>query len=80
MTQADKTIKTFVVPLKTQACKCEFHSAEHRNMIRDRLVVRLRDPQLKRELLRDADLTLQTAENLCRAWEQSTKGKGAMSA
>ena len=41
-------------------------------MIRDRIVFRLLDARIKERLLRDADLTVARALDVCRAAETST--------
>lgn len=69
--QKDQTVDAYIVNLKKQAALCEYHNTEKDNLIRDRLVVGLKYSELRRELLRESDLTLQTAEERCRAYERS---------
>ena len=63
-----ETIDSFVTTLRIRAKSCEF---EHQcdSMIRDRIVLGCNDPRLQERLLREPELTLSKAINLCRAAE-----------
>lgn len=69
--QADKSVDMFIVELKSQARKCEFAEQEFDNLIRDRIVVGVRNPDVRKELLKDPDLTLVTATSVAKIWERS---------
>ena len=63
-----KTIDAFVTELRLQANNCEFGSLRD-ELIRDRLVVGIRSDSVRSRLLREAELTLQKAIDICRAAE-----------
>lgn len=77
--QGTRNVDAFVVELKNQASRCEF-GEQADNLVRDRLVVGVRNPIVRKELLRDSELTLQSAVEIARAWERSENEATAMSA
>ena len=56
--------------LRTKAAKCDFQTHES-DMIRDKIVFRLHDTRIKERLLREADLKLARALDVCRTAETS---------
>ena len=56
--------------MKTRASTCEF-GVECDNMIRDKIIFGVRERSLKERMLREADLTLEKAIDLCHAAEAS---------
>ena len=75
--KSGQRVNEFILSLKTQAMSCEF--LERDNMIRDRLVVGVVDAELRRELLRQSDLTLEKATQYCYAYESSKNQSAKMS-
>lgn len=75
--KSNERIDEFILSLKMQATSCEF--LEHDNMIRDRLVPGVTDTELRRDLLRQSDLTLEIATKYCRAYESSHHQSAKMS-
>ncbi len=67
----DEPVDKWVKDLKTIAVDCEFENQEN-SMIRDKLVFGICDGRIKERMLREADLNLQKALDICRAAE-STK-------
>ena len=65
-----ETVDQFITDLKTRAKSCEF-GEQTESMIRDRLVFGVSDIRLKERLLREGDLSLERAANLCRAAEET---------
>lgn len=63
-----ETIDMYVTDLKSKAKDCEFGDL-HDSLIRDRIVCGVREDQLKGRLLRETDLTLKKAIDICRASE-----------
>ena len=63
-----ETIDAYVTELKSKAKDCEF-GLLHDSLIRDRIVCGIRDDSVRRRLLREADLTLEKAIDVCRANE-----------
>ena len=61
----------FLTQIKTFARACEFLEVD--NMIRDKIVFSSPDKSLKQRLLRQVDLNLQRAVNLCRSAETTHK-------
>lgn len=65
-----ETIDDFVVSLKTLSENCNYGTIQE-SLIRDIMIIGLRDDRLRESLLRDPDLTLETALNRARAAESS---------
>ena len=63
-------IDTYVTRLKKLASSCQYGALED-ELIRDNIVYGVTDDNLRIRLLRDADLTLNAAIDLCRASEQA---------
>ena len=66
--EKDESVDTFVTALHNLAQYCNFKDL-HDEMIRDRLIVGLRDAKLSERLQLDADLTLETAVTKARQSE-----------
>lgn len=69
-TQEDRSFDIFVTDLKRRAEYCDFGAIKD-SLIRDQIVVGIKDIKLRERLLREADLTLEKAMKLCRITEQS---------
>ena len=74
---ASEPIDQWVTYLRSKAAKCEFGTFES-DMIRDNVVFGVRDERIKETLLREADLTLNKALDICRAAEISKQQIEAM--
>lgn len=68
----DEPIDNYVTDLKTKAQPCEFGNLSD-GLIRDRIVCGIHDEACRARLLRESDLTLAKAIDVCRAQEMSTK-------
>lgn len=68
--QEGQTIECYVTQLKTLASTCEFADQES-GLIRDRIVLGIRDHGLKERLLRESNLELEKAVEIVRAAETS---------
>jgi plasmid maintenance system killer protein len=66
--QADETIDKYVTDLKIKAMSCEFGVLKD-SLIRDRIVCGIQDKQTRRQLLKEPNLTLSQAIDICRASE-----------
>ncbi|XP_046857694.1 uncharacterized protein K02A2.6-like [Xenia sp. Carnegie-2017] len=66
----NESIDQYVTVLRTLAATCEFE-ALHDGLIRDRIVCGIRNQNIKERLLRESDLTLPKAVDICRASEVS---------
>jgi len=66
--QQGESIDTFVTTLRLRAASSEFEN-QTESMIRDRIVLGCPDRQVQERLLRESDLTLQKALDVCRAAE-----------
>lgn len=64
----DRSFDVFLTDLKTKAKQCGFGNLGS-SMIKDQIVMGVEDASLLERLLRDADLTLDTAEKACLAAE-----------
>lgn len=69
---AEESVDSFVIRLRKLADSCEFRQLTD-EMMRDRLVVGLRDTHTKTKLLRVKDLDLNKAIEICRADELAQK-------
>lgn len=63
-----ETIDAFVTRLREKAATCEYGTLRDQ-LIRDRLVLGITDESARRRLLREKDLTLAMAVDICRAAE-----------
>ncbi|KAG1651802.1 hypothetical protein GQR58_026737 [Nymphon striatum] len=70
LTQGNKSIDQYVTELNSMSRNCEFGN-QCDLMIRDRIVFGTNDDQVRERLLRDSDLSLQSAIDICRAAEAS---------
>lgn len=64
-------IDSYVTDLKNKAKDCEFGGL-HDSLVRDRIVCGITNDQVRGRLLREADLTLEKAIDICRASEITT--------
>ena len=69
--QIGETIDQYVTDLKTKVKSCEFGTLTD-SLIRDRIVCGIIDDHTRSRLLREPDLTLQKALDICRANEITT--------
>jgi len=67
-----ETIDAFVTTLRLRAKTCEFGDQEE-SLIRDRVVIGCVDHRVQERLLREPDLTLQKALQICRAAEATNE-------
>ena len=63
-----ETIDSFTTDLRLKSQSCEFGSLQD-SLIHDRVVVGIRDSKIKERLLRDSELTLERAIDICKANE-----------
>ena len=66
--QPGESVDSFVTTLRLRAASCQFGD-QTESMIRDRVVLGCPDRQVQERMLREADLTLQKALDVCRAAE-----------
>ena len=64
----------FLTDLKILSRNCNFCENCHNSLIRDRIVAGVNDDTLKQKLLARDSLTLEKAENMCRAHEKAKEG------
>ena len=67
----NETIDAYVTELRLQTRHCQFGTLCE-ELIRDRIVVGIRNDTVRSRLLRESELTLQKAMNICRAAEQTS--------
>ncbi|KAB0796868.1 hypothetical protein PPYR_10929 [Photinus pyralis] len=65
-----ESFDNFLTDLKKIAKICEFEKQEE-SLVRDKIILGIRDRGLQEALLREADINLEKASNLCRAAEVS---------
>lgn len=70
--QHQEPIESFVTALRLKAQSCNFGTLRD-SMIRDQIVFGVEDKKLRERLLRETDLTLDTAIKICQASELSQK-------
>ena len=68
----DEPIDNYLTDLRNKAQPCEFEHLSD-GLIRDRIVCGIKDEVCRARLLRESDLTLKKAIDICRAQEMSTK-------
>ena len=66
--EVDETIELYVTTLRKLAKTCNFGTLGN-SLIRDRLVVGIRDNNLRKRLLQASTLTLKEAIDICRSYE-----------
>jgi transposase InsO family protein len=69
--QTSESIDAFVTDLKVKASSCEFGTLE-KSLIKDRIVCGVVSDSVRERMLREKDLTLEKAVQICRAAELST--------
>jgi hypothetical protein len=67
-----QTIDDYVTELKTLSQHCEFGELKD-SLIRDKIVIGVNDIKLRERLLKNLDLSLETAIQICRAAEEVKK-------
>ena len=75
----DESVGQWVMDLTNRAASCEF-GGQKDSMLRDKIVFGVHDSRVKERLLREPDLTLAKALEVCRAAESSRQHIKAMSA
>lgn len=65
------SIDSYVTDLENKAKDCEFGEL-HDSLVRDRIVCGVTNDQVRGRLLREPDLTLDKASDICRASEITT--------
>lgn len=73
----NQSIDQFVTEIKNLAKSCEFK--EENSMIRDRIVIGIKNDAIKEKLLQISDLTTEKAIEVYKAWESSKKQVQEMS-
>ena len=69
--RSENKIDQFVNELRKLASTCEYGTLSD-ELIRDRIVIGVSDSSMRARLLRESDLTLNRAIDMCRASEQAT--------
>ena len=69
--RSENKIDQFVNELRKLASTCEYGTLSD-ELIRDRIVIGISDSSMRARLLRESDLTLNRAIDMCRASEQAT--------
>ena len=72
-----ETIGQWTTELRTREANCEFQESD--NMIKDNIAIGIRDRPVQEKLLREYDLTLEKALDICSASETSKEQYQAMS-
>ncbi|XP_047988314.1 uncharacterized protein LOC125227948 [Leguminivora glycinivorella] len=69
--KAEESFDDYLLALKKLAKRCNYKEFED-EILRDRIVVGIKDGEVIKELLKKQDLTLETAINICRASEDAS--------
>jgi len=69
---SDETIDQYVTDLRKKAQMCEFHNLKD-GLIHDRIVCGIKCDKIRSRLLKEPELTLQKAVDICRAHEATLK-------
>ena len=70
--EQNETIDTYVAALRTLSKTCNYAALEE-SLIRDRIVIGIRDNNTRKKLLQDHKLTLKKCIDICRANETTTE-------
>ena len=70
LTQNGRTFEVFLTEIRTKAKQCGYGTLES-SLIRDQIIIGIDDRVTRERLLRESNLTLETAASVCRAAEQS---------
>ena len=73
----DETVENYYVRLRSLASTCEFGTLTD-DLIRDRIVLGIRDDNARKRLLQEPNLTLSSCLDICRAFESSQAQSKAM--
>ncbi|XP_033750517.1 uncharacterized protein K02A2.6-like [Pecten maximus] len=76
--EAGESIDAYVSALRTLAKTCNYTTLEDA-LIRDRIVIGIRDNHTRKKLLQDSKLTLNSCIDICRAAEKTSKQMKAIS-
>jgi hypothetical protein len=76
--EINETVELYVTVLRKLAKTCNFGTLEN-SLIRDRLVVGIRDNNIRKRLLQVSKLTLKDAIDICRSYESTCLQLKAMS-
>lgn len=71
--QENETVDQYVAELRKLARTCNFCSCLQDSLLRDRLVLGIKDVAVRKKLLQDRQLTLQRAIDICRSGETTSK-------
>ena len=69
--EAGESYDQYKTALRKLAEGCEFESITPGEILRDRLIFRIRDAKVRERLLRESGLTLQKTDEICRASEST---------
>lgn len=73
MTQMEgESFDEFLTKIKSQSRKCEFGDL-HDSLLKDKIIIGIRNDTVREKLLSEADLTLQRTTQVCRASELASK-------
>ena len=67
--EENESIDAYVTTLRTLAKTCNFCNCMHDSIIRDRIVLGIKDKQTRKRLLQERNLTLKTCIDLCKSNE-----------
>ena len=70
--EPNESLDTYVTALRTLAKTCNFRVLEN-SLIRDRIVIGVRDNQARKKLLQVSKLTLKECIDICRSYETSSQ-------
>ncbi|XP_065839108.1 uncharacterized protein [Oscarella lobularis] len=76
---ADERVFTFFIALNSLSLTCKYDESVRRELVRDRLIVGLRDTEIVVELLSTPDLTLDEATDIARRMERAAEMAEEMS-
>ena len=73
MRQSSENVAMFISELRQLATKCDFGNSLE-EMLRDRIVIGVNDPNIQRRLLAEPNLTLKKATEIAQALETADRG------
>ena len=69
----DESIDHYVSTLRTLAKTCNFCQCLHDSLLRDRIVLGVKEPALRKKLLQEGKLTLEKAIDICKSGETTAQ-------
>jgi len=68
----DETFESFLAAIQSQIKLCNYHMDSENSLLRDRIVIGIRDPEVQRALLKERNLTLDRCIDICKSIQNAS--------